>query len=93
MYKPKLAISIVANRARWGKLDLCPKQPQVGYKYKLALKLLELLMRSTTVNKMSEKLGTLRKRRRDNLERRSGIEATRRDLQWQKPALAFLKRV
>ncbi|RZS15540.1 hypothetical protein BHM03_00047387, partial [Ensete ventricosum] len=67
--------------------------PQVGYKYKLALKLLELLMRSTTANKMSEKLGTLRKRRRDNLERRSGIEATRRDLQWRKPALAFLKRV
>ncbi|RWW08493.1 hypothetical protein GW17_00028053, partial [Ensete ventricosum] len=38
----------MVNRARWGKPDLFPKQPQVGCKCKLACKLLELLMRSTT---------------------------------------------
>ncbi|RWW21336.1 hypothetical protein GW17_00014513 [Ensete ventricosum] len=68
-------------------------EPQVGCKCKLALKLLELLMRSVTANKTSEKLGILRQWRRCNLERRLGKEATRRDLQRWKPALLFLKRV
>ncbi|RRT63670.1 hypothetical protein B296_00004791 [Ensete ventricosum] len=49
----------VANRARWAKLDPCPKQSQVGYKCKLARKLLEPLMRSATTNKTSVKLGIL----------------------------------
>ncbi|RZR82315.1 hypothetical protein BHM03_00008701 [Ensete ventricosum] len=50
-------------------------------------------MRSTTANKTSEKLVILHERRRHNLERQQGKEATRRDLQRQKPALMFLKRV
>ncbi|RZS16402.1 hypothetical protein BHM03_00048386 [Ensete ventricosum] len=83
----------MANRARWGNPDLCLKQPQVGCKCKLALKLLESLMRSVATNKMSEKLGILHERRRRNLECQSGKGATRRDLQWRRPALMFLKRV
>ncbi|RWW01503.1 hypothetical protein GW17_00035456 [Ensete ventricosum] len=65
------------NRARSGNPDLCPKQPQVGCKCKLARKLLELLMRSATANKMSVKVGILRKWRH-NLERQPGRGATRR---------------
>ncbi|RRT49747.1 hypothetical protein B296_00038071 [Ensete ventricosum] len=57
-----LSETTVANRARWGKSDPCPKQPQVGCKCKLARKLLEPLMRSATPNKMSVKLGILRER-------------------------------
>ncbi|RZR79281.1 hypothetical protein BHM03_00004973, partial [Ensete ventricosum] len=59
----------MANRARWGKSDLCRKQPKVGCKCKLALKLLEPLRRNAEAKKMSTKLGILRERRRCNLER------------------------
>ncbi|RWW66916.1 hypothetical protein BHE74_00025677 [Ensete ventricosum] len=45
---------------------------QVGCKCKLALKLLETLMRSAATNKMSEKLGILCKRRRHDLECQPG---------------------
>ncbi|RWV98231.1 hypothetical protein BHE74_00046303 [Ensete ventricosum] len=81
----------MANRARWGKPDPCPKQPQVGCKCKLASKLLEPLMRSVTANKTSMKLGILHERRRHNLKRQLGKGTTRRDLQWRKPASMFLK--
>ncbi|RWW49180.1 hypothetical protein BHE74_00044693 [Ensete ventricosum] len=50
-------------------------------------------MRSAVANKMSEKLGILRERRRQNLECQPGKEATRRNLQWRKPVSMFLKRV
>ncbi|RRT85304.1 hypothetical protein B296_00000497 [Ensete ventricosum] len=41
---------------------------------------------------MSVKLGTLRKQRRCNLVRQLEKGATKRDLQWWKPASMFLKR-
>ncbi|RWW61042.1 hypothetical protein BHE74_00031912 [Ensete ventricosum] len=82
----------MVNRVRWGKPDLCPKQPQVGCKCKLARKLLEPLMRSATVNKTSVKLGTLRERRRCNLVCQLGKGVTKRDFQRWKPASMFLKR-
>ncbi|RWV78789.1 hypothetical protein BHE74_00014225 [Ensete ventricosum] len=59
----------MVNQERWGKLDPCSKQPQVGYKCKLTRKLLESLIRSATVNKTSMKLGILREWRRRHLER------------------------
>ncbi|RWW57051.1 hypothetical protein BHE74_00036186 [Ensete ventricosum] len=67
----------MVNRARCGKPDPCPKQPQVGCKCKLARKLLEPLMRSATANKMTVKLGTLRERRRHNLVHKLGKEPQR----------------
>ncbi|RZS09942.1 hypothetical protein BHM03_00041072 [Ensete ventricosum] len=67
-------------------------KPPVGCKCKLARKLLEPLMRSAVVNKMSVKLGILHKGRRRHLERQPGRRATERDLQWRKLALMFLKR-
>ncbi|RWV92581.1 hypothetical protein GW17_00045028 [Ensete ventricosum] len=82
----------MVNRARWGKPDLCPKQPQVGYKCKLARKLLEPLMRSVAVNMTSVKFGTLRERRKHNLVHQLGKGATRRDFQRWKPASMFLNR-
>ncbi|RWV77274.1 hypothetical protein GW17_00061918 [Ensete ventricosum] len=82
----------MANRARWGKPDPCPKQPQVGCKCKLTRKMLELLMRSAATNKTSGKLGILRERMRRNLECQPGKGATRRGLQWRKPISNFLKR-
>ncbi|RRT53062.1 hypothetical protein B296_00023637 [Ensete ventricosum] len=81
----------MVNRARWGKLDPGSKQPQVGCKCKLPRKLFEPLMRSAAVNKTSVKLGILHKWRRRHLERQPGKRATRRDLQWRKSALMFLK--
>ncbi|RWW43098.1 hypothetical protein BHE74_00051277 [Ensete ventricosum] len=81
----------MVNRARWGKLDRCPKRPQVGCKCKLACKLLEPLMRSATVNMTSVKLGTLHERRKYNLERQLGKGATRRNFRRWKPTLMFLK--
>ncbi|RZS24239.1 hypothetical protein BHM03_00057291 [Ensete ventricosum] len=67
-------------------------RPQVGYKCKLARKLLEPLMRSATVNKTSVKLDILHEGSRRHLECQLGRRATERDLQWRKPALMFLKR-
>ncbi|RRT45373.1 hypothetical protein B296_00049393 [Ensete ventricosum] len=81
----------MANRARWGKLDPYPKQPQVGCKCKLAGKMLEPLMRSATANKASVKLGIFHERRRRNMKRQPGKVTTMRDLQWQKPTSIFLK--
>ncbi|RRT82199.1 hypothetical protein B296_00014578, partial [Ensete ventricosum] len=66
--------------------------PQVGCKYKLARKLLKPLMRSTTVNKTSVKLGILLEGRRRHLERQSGRRVTERDLHWRKLISIFLKR-
>ncbi|RWW68017.1 hypothetical protein BHE74_00024490 [Ensete ventricosum] len=82
----------MVNRARWGKPDLCPKQPQVGCKCKLTHKLLEPLMRSAVVNKMSVKRGTLHEHRRHTLIRQLGKGATKKDFQWWKLASMFLKR-
>ncbi|RRT81755.1 hypothetical protein B296_00017717 [Ensete ventricosum] len=76
-----------------GQADLCPKQPQVGYKCKLARKLLEPLMRSAAVNMTSMKLDTLREWRKHNQVHQLGKGATRRDFQWWKPSSMFLKRV
>ena len=59
----------MANQARRGKPDPCPKQPQVGCMCTLALMLLEPLMRIAAANRMSEKLATLRERRKRNLVR------------------------
>ncbi|RRT38044.1 hypothetical protein B296_00050388 [Ensete ventricosum] len=63
-----------------------------GCKCKLARKLLEPLMRSATVNKMSVKLGILYERRRHHLEHQPRRRTTERDLQWRKSTLMFLKR-
>ncbi|RWV83664.1 hypothetical protein GW17_00054698 [Ensete ventricosum] len=58
-----------------------PFKPQVGFKGKLARKLLEPLKRSMAANKTSMKLGTLSEQRRCNLVRQLGKGATKRDLQ------------
>ncbi|RWV84759.1 hypothetical protein GW17_00053503 [Ensete ventricosum] len=76
-----------------GQAEPLPQTIVGEMKCKLALKLLETLMKSTTMNKTSEKLGILREWRRCNLERQPKIEAMRRDLQRRKPATMFLKRV
>ncbi|RZS20875.1 hypothetical protein BHM03_00053436 [Ensete ventricosum] len=68
------------------------QQSQVGCKCKLARKLLEPLMRSAVVNKMSVKLSILLEGRRRHLERQLRRRATERDLRWRKLASMFLKR-
>ncbi|RWW03386.1 hypothetical protein GW17_00033457 [Ensete ventricosum] len=79
--------------SKMGQAGPYPKQSQVGCKCKLAHKLLELLMRSATVNMTSVKLGTLREQRKHNLVHQLGKGVTRRDFQRWKPASMFLKRV
>ncbi|URE32274.1 hypothetical protein MUK42_37671 [Musa troglodytarum] len=71
----------MVNRAKWSKLDHCPKQPQVGYMCKLTHLLPELLKMSTTVNMMSKKLVTHHERRRRILECQPGKRAIKRDSQ------------
>ncbi|RRT86205.1 hypothetical protein BHE74_00021272 [Ensete ventricosum] len=60
--------------SKLGQVRQLPKQPQVGCKCKLTLKLLERLMRSARTKMTREMLAILCERRKHNTEKRSHKE-------------------